>query len=265
MLKWTGATFLGAIGLIVVFLLAIDSTWTVPPEAQHRQDQCEELHVDSLVLEPQNTWSNVGYLLAGLLVLYRSGTLRGAAVGALLCVAAIASGLYHAVPTDYTLQKLDVASLYWVLLALIAYAILSLDVHFHAREPGLQVDRLLIASALVVGAIAAVVGLIDSKVAVAILAVVLVVFVVVGFLAPSRQLTPLSYREIGGYVMGMLMLGMFAAVCNLGDGEGHVLCDPRGPIQFHALSHLFGAALLLLGYDYFARVADLPGERILAD
>ena len=61
------------------------------------------------------------------------------------------------------------------------------------------------------------------------------------------------------------MLGMFSAVCWMSDGYGRVLCDPKGPIQFHALAHLFSAMLLLLAYDYFTRVADLPGERILAD
>jgi hypothetical protein len=66
-------------------------------------------------------------------------------------------------------------------------------------------------------------------------------------------------------VIGSIILGAFTAVFYLGDGEGRVLCDPDGPIQFHALCHLFSAALGLLAYDYFTRVADLQGERILAD
>jgi hypothetical protein len=97
------------------------------------------------------------------------------------------------------------------------------------------------------------------------LVAVLLVLVVVGLMPPSRQIAPLGTREIAGYVLGMIMLGGFSAVFRLGDGEGRVLCDPRGPIQFHALWHLFSAALVLLAYDYFTRVADVPGERILAD
>jgi hypothetical protein len=270
MLKWAGASLLGILALCLVFLATIDHKWPLVStfegrDSQNREDQCEALHVDSVVLEPQNTWSNLGYLFAGLLVVYRSRTLRGIGVGALLCVTGITSGLYHAVPVDRTLQTLDVASIYWLLLALIGYGILSLEIHFHAlgREP--LVEKLLIAVALVAGAIVAVAGLLDSTIAVLILVAGLLVLVGVGFFPPSRQITPLTYREITGYLMGMLMLGIFAAVCRLGDGEGRVLCDPHGPIQFHALWHLFSAALLLVAYDYFTRVADLPGERILAD
>ncbi len=271
MIKWAGGSLLGIIVLCVVFLATIDHTWRPlrstfeSGDSQGREDQCETLRVDSIVMEPQNTWSNLGYLIAGLCVVYRSRTLRGIGVGAMLMVTGITSGLYHAVPIDFTLQKLDVASIFWVMLALIGYAAISLEVHFHARDPGVLVDKLVIAAALIVGAIVAVASLVESTLAFVILVVVLLTLMAAGFFAPSRQITPLSYREIGGYVMGTIMLGMFAAVCRLGDGYGRVLCDPDGPVQFHALWHLFSAMLLLLGYDYFARVADQPGERILAD
>ena len=265
MLKWAGGTLLAIIVLCILFIATIDHKWPVGPDAEHREDQCERLHVDSIVLEPQNTWSSIGYLMAGLLVVYRSRTLRGIGVGALLCVTGLTSALYHAVPVDFTLQKLDVASIYWLLLALIGYAAVSLEVHFHAREPNVLVEKLVIAAALVVGAIVAVASLVDSTLAFVILVVVLLALMGAGLLAPSRQIRPLLYREIGGYVMGTIGLGMFSAVCRLGDGDGRVLCDPTGPVQFHALWHLFSAMLLLVAYDYFARVADQPGERILAD
>lgn len=271
-LKWAGGTLLAIIVVTVMFLAAIDHRWTLPTSTfdgdianLRREDQCERLRIDSIVLEPQNTWSNLGYLAAGLFIVYRSRKLRGIAAGAFLCVTGIASGMYHAVPVNYTLQKLDVASIYWLLLALIGYAILSLEVHFHARERDVLVEKLLIALALVVGAFMAVAELLDSTVAVPLMVLALLVLLVAGLFAPSRQIRPLSYREVGGYVMGMLMLGSFATVFRLGDGYGRVLCDPNGPFQFHALWHLFSAGLLLVAYDYFTRVADLPGERILAD
>jgi hypothetical protein len=269
-LKWAGGTLLGIIALCVVFLLGIDHQWQLVStfdqgDSHKREDQCEALRDHSSVLEPQNTWSNVGYLFAGLLIVYRSRKLRGIAAGGFLCATGITSGMYHAVSVNRTLQTLDVASIYWVLLALIGYAILSLEIHFRATERGMLVEKLLIAVPFVVGSIVAVGGLMDSTVATLLLVAVLIVLMIAGCFQPSRQVRALSFREIAGYVMGMIALGGFAAVCRLGDGEGRVLCDPNGPVQFHALWHLFSAALLLLGYDYFTRVADQPGERILVD
>src|ERR671925_781724 len=130
-LLWSGGTLLGIVALTVMFLVAIDYRWTTPSTFDPgfnpanpfpREDQCERMRLDSIVLEPQNTWSNLGYLFAGLFVLYRSRTLRGMACGAFFCITGIASGLYHAVPINFTLQKLDVASIYWLLLGLIWYA-----------------------------------------------------------------------------------------------------------------------------------------------
>ncbi len=267
MLRWAGGTLVAIIALCLLFLATIDHQWELKPngESEHREDQCERLRAQSIVLEPENTWSNVGYLFAGLLVVYRSRTFRGIAVGALFCVVGITSGLYHAVPVDYTLQVLDVTSIYWALLFLIGYAILSLEVHFHAKERGVLVEKLLLAAALVVGSIVSVSRLLNSTPAFVIMVGVLFLLTAVGFAAPSRQIKALSYREIAGYLMGMIALGLFATVFRLGDGDGRVLCDPDGPFQFHAMWHLFSAMLLLVAYDYFTRVADLQGERIFAD
>src|SRR5215472_13698083 len=63
-----------------------------------RPDQCEPLASDkdpkAVVLEPQNTWSNWGYLLVGALILYRSRNLLGAAVGLNLQFEFLFSALY---------------------------------------------------------------------------------------------------------------------------------------------------------------------------
>ena len=133
MLCWAGGTLLVIIALLIFFLEVIEVNRTIPP-GFFRGDQCETLNARGTILEPQNTWSNFGYLLAGLLIFYRSRRLRSVAVGVFLCLTGVFSAMYHAVPTDGTLQMLDIAAVNWVLLAMIGYAALSLDFHFHAKE-----------------------------------------------------------------------------------------------------------------------------------
>jgi hypothetical protein len=269
-LHWAGLTLGGIVALCAVFLLAIDYQWQLKStfgegDSHIREDQCEALREHSIVLEPENTWSNLGYLFGGLLILFRSGKLRGIAAGGFMCATGVTSALYHAVSVNSTLQTLDVASIYWVLLMLIGYAALSLDFHFHAKEHPVVVEKLLIVVAFVAGSIVAVGRLIDSTIAFLVLVGILLVLMVAGCFPPSRQLRALSHREITGFALATVMLGGFAAITRLTDGAGRVGCDPHSPLQNHALWHLFAAALLVLGYDFFARIADQPGERILAD
>lgn len=268
MLLWAGGTLLVVIALLIFFLAVIDVDRKIP-ENFSRGDQCETLNVDGTVLEPQNTWSNLGYLFAGLLIFYRSRRLRGIVLGLFLCLTGVFSAMYHAVPTNGTLQTLDIAGVYWILLAMIGYAKMSLDTRLQDAEPALFVEKVLAVAAFFVGLVMAVtryeVFLFESTLATVIMMVILIVFLIGGMLLRIRRQAALSRREVGGYVMGLLMLGLFAGAFRLGDGPGRVLCDPNGPFQFHALWHLFSAMMLLVTYDYFTRVSNTQGERIFAD
>ena len=130
------------------------------------------------VLEPQNTWSNGGYLLAGLMIFYRSRRLRSVVVGLFLCLTGVFSAMYHAVPTNGTLQMFDIAAVNWVLLAMIGYAVLSLDLHVYARERDVVFEKLIAIVSLVLGTVMAVtrtkVALFDSTYATLGMVVVLV-------------------------------------------------------------------------------------------
>jgi hypothetical protein len=104
-----------------------------------RDEQCEPLATDkdpnAVVLEPQNTWSNWGYWIAGTIILFRSRNLLGAVVGLNLCFEFLFSGLYHSKLTD-SMQFIDVAWIYVLLLTLIACAVQCVVIGLHdpARE-----------------------------------------------------------------------------------------------------------------------------------
>src|SRR5260370_37844399 len=88
------------IWLLIVFALAglasgLNKQWTPPgdptPNLGDREDQCEFLNLtpnsqSGVVLEIQNPWSNAGYLLAGLTILFCSARPLGLAVGIELVV-----------------------------------------------------------------------------------------------------------------------------------------------------------------------------------
>jgi len=95
-------------------------------------DQCERPVSASWMAEVHNTLSNVGYALAGALILLRVKSWAGHLFGLNLIVLAIMSAFYHATLDKNEPQNLDVAWVYAVLLALSLYVAYT---HMQARNP----------------------------------------------------------------------------------------------------------------------------------
>lgn len=110
--------------LVCGFLAAVISSSTVYPrddaglKKDYHSDQCERPTDRSSIAEHQNTWSNLAYLLAGLLVLARARAPTGILLGVNLVLLAFASGLYHAT-LEYRFQILDMIWVYAALFSLI--------------------------------------------------------------------------------------------------------------------------------------------------
>ena len=272
MLLWAGGTMLVVIALLIFFLEVIDVDRKIP-DGFSRGDQCEKLNVGGSVLEPKNTWSNAGYLFAGLLIFYRGRRLRSVVVGLFLCLTGVFSAMYHAVPINGTLQMLDIAAINWVLLAIIGYAVLSLDFHFYATERDVAVEKLIAIVSLVLGTVMAITRTefapFESTKATVGLVFVLVVFLVTGYFSGQDSKKNLSTSEKIAFLLAVLIVAIPTTLCRFLDGVDNgaekALCSPNALLQAHAVWHVCSALLLLIGFDYFTRVANQPDERIFAD
>jgi len=103
---------------------------------QVHSDQCERPIDRGRIVELHNTLSNVGYALAGMLILLQAVSWSGRIFAVNLIVLSVMSGAYHAT-LESGPQELDVAWVYGVLLLLSAYAS---SVHAQADRP-LAVSR----------------------------------------------------------------------------------------------------------------------------
>lgn len=261
-----GAIVGGAMIVLIVLSLVLSSTKMYPSEDKHltmfHSDQCERPHSRSSVAEPENSWSNLAYLLAGVLVLLRARSLMGILFGVNLCLLAITSGLYHATLT-HTTQVLDVVWVYAALFALIVYGsyVISRQNDFGVPTwAWIAISAVLTVLAICIRAW----WVWDSTIVFVVLVAVLAVLVLSSILASMSLST-----QFGGtcaschLTLELMIIGVIAIVgftCRLGDGydnsEGvrKFLCNPDGAIQAHALWHILSAAALLLTYDLFAQL-----------
>ncbi len=252
---------------VIVFLgLVLGKSVSTNPGAQ-RDDQCEQLATiansdpKAAVLETQNTWSNFGYLVAGMLILYRSRNLLGAAVGFNLALEFIFSSLYHAKLTE-TMQTIDVAWIYVLLLSLIVYAVQSLLFPQWEIQTGSPVFSGPVLTAVGIAVATIVVGVImgllknqifDSTWTTLILAFVLFVLLGAGLIAAGIRGT-----EAMSIVMPIVLVistGIPTLFFKFSDGKSHILfnwCCPKAVFQSHAAWHIVSAVLILVAYDSFA-------------
>lgn len=250
---------------VVVFLgLVLSKAVSTNPGAQ-RDDQCELLATSSdpqaAVLETQNTWSNFGYLVAGMLILYRSRNLLGAAVGLNLALEFVFSSFYHAKLTE-TMQTIDVAWIYVLLLSLIVYAVQSLlfpQWEIQTGSPVLSAPVLIaVGIAVLTIGVGVVMGILknqifDSTWTTLILAFILFVLLGAGLVAAGIRGT-----EAMSIVMPIVLViatGIPTLFFKFSDGKSHILfnwCCPKAVLQSHAAWHIVSAVLILVAYDSFA-------------
>jgi hypothetical protein len=262
-LYWAAGCWTAILGIVIVLSLAADIQWEIPPDFS-RSDQCEALHIESMIMEPQNTWSNFGYLLAGLLVLFRGRGVFAKFFGAILCALFLFSGMYHAAPVEGSLQFLDVLSIYWVLMAAIAYASLAVLKRYGVTVTyvgrGAIVIGVILLAGIAMTATRTKIIIFDSTYAVFIMGFILLVFLIIGFVrAPAF----LSQGQQAFYVLGVALAVGLSGVFRLLDGPGNPLCYPDGMLgilQSHAVWHVLSAALLFLTWDYFSSVSGDGGS-----
>jgi hypothetical protein len=246
-----------------------------------RGEQCENLATTSdpqaTVLEPQNTWSNLGYLIAGMLVLYRSRNLFGAMVGFNLAFEFLFSSLYHA-KLNETTQTIDVAWIYVLLLSLIAYGIQSLLFSEWAVGTGYFGFTAPVMIALAIEVVVVVLGILmgiykneifeSTVTTVVLVGLVFILYAPIGisasvvklFKAVAKNNMSPNYNDIFMAIAMPLLLfiaiGLPTLFFKFSDGPEHKMfnwCCPKAVLQAHAGWHILSALMVLVAYDQFAK------------
>jgi len=217
-----------------------------------------------IVREPQNTWSNLAFVLVGALIWTGDRCFFSRLLAAALVALGIASGLYHAslLPSWRTI---DVATMGWVSFALCC-------VGFEAARGGKIHNTPPSTAAIwfgVVGSMTAIaVAIFRNDVRIAgtkpfdstytTVAGVAGVFLLaaVGLVRAARARPASSYHL--SRIATLAALVGIAAFFQINDRPGKLCCAPGAALQAHAIWHVLMAAASLLGYDLFRVLAGRP-------
>lgn len=269
----TGWPRIATVGVILLFFVALffglvlGNGLSRDPNAQ-RGEQCELLATSTdpgaAVLEPQNTWSNFGYFVAGAIILYRSRTLLGAMVGLNLAFEFLFSSLYHAKLTS-TPQTIDVAWIYVLLLSLIAYAIQSLLFAEWSEKTAYPTFTAPMFIALGVNAVVIVTGVImgvlknsifESTATTLVLVVLVAILLIVGLVADGIRGG--NTGAIVVIIVQIFAVGIPTLIFKFSDGQGNhllflpTLCCAKAKLQSHSGWHMLSALMVAIAYDFFA-------------
>lgn len=221
---------------------------SIPP--QHMPEALRRL-----VREPQNTWSNLAFVLGGASLLVAMRLRMARAVGVALVAVGIGSFLYHA-SASRTLRHLDVGAMYWLFLLLAGLAAGSVGARLkrwsEPRATWIAVATALAAVGLMAGRNVVVLGMKPFSLTIATgLAAALTIasLVVAGWRARSGR-TWVA-------VAGVCALFAVALGCQLGDQPGRWLFRPGAAVQAHALWHIFSATAVVGAVAVLDRASDV--------
>lgn len=208
-----------------------------------------------LVREPQNTWSNLAFVLGGAWLI-AAGRLRMAqAVGVALIAVGIGSFLYHA-SASRTLRHLDVGAMYGLFLLLAGLAWASVAAEFRrwseAYVGWIVLGTALAAVGLTAGRNFAMLGVKPFSLTIA---TGIAAAVTIGSLGVA------GWRGRSGRtwaaVAGVCVLFAVALVCQLGDQPGRWLFNPGATVQAHALWHIFSGAAVVGAVTLLDRASEV--------
>ncbi len=207
-----------------------------------------------LVREPQNTWSNLAFVLGGSGLLVAARLRMARAVGAALIAVGVGSFLYHA-SASRTLRHLDVGAMYWLFLLLGGLALGSVVApcrNWCERRAGwLAVGTALAAVGLTVGRNLSVLGIKPLSLTIATGIAAALTIASLG-IAGWRSRSGRTWAAVAG----VYVLFAVALMCQLGDQPGRWLFRPGAAVQAHALWHIFSAAAVVGAVAVLDRSSD---------
>lgn len=241
-----GLTTVSALA-VTALLLGLGPDWSVyaPATCTATRCFCEFPRTGSLVLQPADSWSSYGYVLAGMLMIvlargarWQSGFNRDAAAffGVTAIFVGLGSVLLHATLSLWG-QFFDVTGMYFTSGFMLVCAV--------ARWRNLSERQAIV---LYIGLVAALLALLYAVPEVRrwLFALILIAAIVVemGF---ARPLRPGVKTRL--YVSGIAIKAVAFMIWNL-DQRG-IVCAPNSLLQGHAVWHLLGATSLWLTFLYY--------------
>jgi len=230
-----------------MLLMLLGPDWSVYPPASCTATRCfcEAPRIGSLILQPADSASSYGFVLAGFLMIvlargrgWRSAMtpLSATAFGITAILVGVGSVLLHATLTLWG-QFCDVLGMYLVGSFLLVNAL--------SRWRGIA-DRPAIGLYVLLCAMLVALFLLTPEVRRWLFAVLLIASIIVelGFARPLRPGAMVRF-----YLLGMLANAVAFAIWNL-DQHG-LVCSPSSLIQGHAIWHLLGALAMWMSFSYF--------------
>jgi dihydroceramidase len=206
---------------------------------------CETPRVGALIVQPADSWSAYGYVVAGFLMIVLAHApawdsafprMAAATFGVTAIMVGIGSVLLHATLTLWG-QFLDVLGMYLVGSFLLVRAI--------ARWQSIP-DRIAIVLYVLLCAALTVVLIVEPEVRRWLFAVVLVVAILVELVFARPLRTGALVRF---YLFGILAKAVAFSIWIM-DQRG-TLCAPDSIVQGHAIWHLLGALSIWLSFSYY--------------
>jgi Ceramidase len=203
-------------------------------------DWCE-LQRCSWIVEPANTWSNLGYVAVGLALLWlarRSASPALRAFGPAAILVGLCSGIYHA-SYSFALQILDFFGMY-----VFCYLLLALNLR---RLGLLSRERWWIRLVQLVGATTALtvaVDFLEVPIQGLVFALILAVVATELSLWLRRGRYPIGWFALAA---GLIGAGALCSVLDL----TRTWCDPTSWLQGHAVWHVLSALCLFAAYFHY--------------
>lgn len=266
-------TIIIAAGLFILYKL----NQYVDPWASWRQALgnathfCEMNRFDQLIVQPSNTWSNLGYIIVGLIFLsiakndhkyeHRKQVNNVLAkfpgftylIGFSVLYLGLGSFLYHATLT-YFFQKLDQTGMYFILVSFIAYVLFKLFPQIKFRGKIYVSNTFFMICAIVVQLLF---FFFLWKLPINILFPALTIsFFTINFLLIAKMRNSVSMVSLMKASLVSILIAASIWILDITDK----LCSPTSIFQGHALWHILGALSIFLGYLYYRSETFLTPE-----
>lgn len=252
--------------LLVIFydIFKYHDLWFGMREAVgNAQHFCELNRFGELVVQPSNTWSNLGFLLVGIYCL--SIGIRDSKypdksqisnllaktpqfsylIGISAIILFIGSFFYHASLT-YFFQKLDQNGIYFVLISLFSYNIFKLKPTLTIKGKKISTHRFIIFSSVLLMILF---FTFIWKVNIMILFPSMIILFFATNILTNKLLSDKiqTYRKALNIGVLTLLLSGFIWIMDITD----IICIPTSMFQGHALWHILNAATIMIVYLYY--------------